>query len=233
VALASGEELSADLVISTIHPQAMVQLLDPDQLKASFRRRITSLANTGGMAAVHALVPAGSHATIDHNLFVVGTEPFGDARDLLYLQLRESEKSGYNLLSLLTSGHDRIWSSWSNTLTGRRGEQYQQAKAVFANRLVAEAEQTLGKLPGLEVLDVWTPLTVRDWNNSPDGSAYGVLRSSEQMLSAALLNRTSCEGLFQAGQSVLAPGILGTILGSLATVQFIVGPQRFRREVRI
>ena len=56
---------------------------------------------------------------------------------------------------------------------------------------------------------------------------------SGQMLSAALLNRTSLRGLYLAGQSVLAPGVLGTILGSLATVQFIVGPERFRSEVRV
>jgi hypothetical protein len=31
----------------------------------------------------------------------------------------------------------------------------------------------------------------------------------------------------------MAPGILGTIIGSLATVQFIIGPERFRREIKI
>ena len=83
------------------------------------------------------------------------------------------------------------------------------------------------------MLDVSTPLTIRDWANSPNGSAYGVMRSTEQLLSGAMLNRTSLQGLFLAGQSVMAPGILGTIIGSLATVQFIIGPERFRREVRI
>jgi hypothetical protein len=31
---------------------------------------------------------------------------------------------------------------------------------------------------------------------------------------------------------VLSPGILGTILGSFATVKFILGAERFRQEVR-
>ena len=91
----------------------------------------------------------------------------------------------------------------------------------------------MGPFHGLQILDIFTPLTIRDWVNSPEGSAYGVMRSSDQMLSAALLNRTSLRGLFLAGQSVLAPGILGTILGSFTTVKFIVGSERFRREVRI
>ena len=91
----------------------------------------------------------------------------------------------------------------------------------------------MGPFHGLQLLDIFTPLTIRDWVNSPEGSAYGVMRSSEQLLSAALLNRTSLRGLFLAGQSVLAPGILGTMLGSFTTVQFVVGAERFRREVRI
>jgi uncharacterized membrane protein YbaN (DUF454 family) len=31
----------------------------------------------------------------------------------------------------------------------------------------------------------------------------------------------------------MAPGILGTILGSLATTKFIVGTERFNQEVRL
>ena len=73
----------------------------------------------------------------------------------------------------------------------------------------------------------WKPLTTRDWVNSPQGSAYGVLRSSNQLLEASILNRTSVKGLFIAGQSVMAPGILGTILGSLGTVKLIIGPERY------
>jgi hypothetical protein len=31
----------------------------------------------------------------------------------------------------------------------------------------------------------------------------------------------------------MAPGVLGTIFGSMITAKFIVGPERFNREVRI
>jgi all-trans-retinol 13,14-reductase len=88
-----------------------------------------------------------------------------------------------------------------------------------------------GRLDGLEIIDTYTPLTLRDWVNTPDGSAYGVMKSHQQMLSAALLNSTSIKGLYLAGQSVMAPGILGTLLGSMATTKFIVGAERFEKEV--
>jgi phytoene dehydrogenase-like protein len=233
VTLASGESVDAPLVVGAIHPKEIVKLLAPEHVKPSYRRRIQALTDTRGMAAVHALVPADRHQAMAHNLFTVETEASGDVRDLLYIQLRPSERPDQNLLSLITSGHDDLWSSWRHTFSGRRGDAYMQAKTVFAQRLIARAEKTLGPFGEVRLLDVSTPLTIRDWVNSPGGSAYGVMRSTEQMLSAALLNRTSLQGLFLAGQNVLSPGLLGTILGSLVTVQFIIGPERFRKEVRI
>ena len=76
-------------------------------------------------------------------------------------------------------------------------------------------------------------MTIRDWVASPNGSAYGVLRSTDQLLKTASLNRTSVKGLYLAGQSVLAPGILGTALGSLMTVKDIVGNEEFKKLVII
>ena len=233
VTLASGDTIDADLVIGTLHPKEIVGLLPPESVKPSYRRRIQALKDTHGMAAVHALVPANRHPAIAHNLFAIQTDASGDASDVIYMQLRPSERPDQNLLSLITSGHEALWERWQHTVSGKRGDEYLQSKTDFAHRLLDQAEKITGPLGGVQLLDVSTPLTIRDWTSSPNGSAYGVMRSTEQLLSGALLNRTSLRGLFLAGQSVMAPGILGTIIGSLATVQFIIGPERFQREVRI
>jgi len=85
----------------------------------------------------------------------------------------------------------------------------------------------------LKILDAYTPLTMRDWVNAPGGSAYGVQRSAGQMLATALLNRTSVKGLYLAGQSVMAPGIIGTIMGSFSTVKLLLGQDEFEKKVRL
>jgi all-trans-retinol 13,14-reductase len=233
VRLASGETLDAPLLIGAVHPKEIIRLLGPEPIKPSYRNRIQALTDTGGMAAVHALVPGDRHPALAHNLFSVRTESTGDISDLLYVQLRPSEESGANLLSLITSGHEHLWSRWQDTVSGRRGEDYLQAKTDFAMEQIDRAGRIMGPFSGIRLLDVFTPLSIRDWVGSPGGSAYGVMRSERQMLSAALLNRTSLSGLFLAGQNVLAPGLLGTVIGSLVTVQLIIGSERFRREVRI
>lgn len=99
----------------------------------------------------------------------------------------------------------------------RRAKAYKAKKHPIAFDLIDKAERVVGPLKDVKLLDAYTPLTIRDRVHSPNGSAYGVQRTTDQLLSAALLNRTSLKGLYMASQSVLAPGILGTILGSFAT----------------
>lgn len=180
-----------------------------------------------GMFAAHVSVDASSHAEIPWNIFRIHTDENGAISDLQYYQLRKSGQPRKNLLTILTSGDPGRWEKWENTTTGHRGETYLREKEKCAWQLIREAEDILGLLQHPRLIDTYTPLTARDWVNSPGGSAYGVLRSSKQLLSAALLNRTAVRGLFLAGQSVMAPGILGTILGSLSTIRLIIGTERF------
>jgi all-trans-retinol 13,14-reductase len=229
VRLTSGRVLQAPLVVGAIHPKRVLGLLPERSLRPVYKNKILKMADTHGILSLHARVNAADLPEIRHNLFQIETGPGGIITDTLFIQVRRTGLAGKNLLSILTSGNTDLWRPWENTVTGRRGEAYRETKEKEARRLLGEAESILGKLRDPELLDVSTPLTVRDWVGSPGGSAYGVLHSTDQMPSVALLNRCLIPGLFFAGQSVLAPGILGTTLGSLWTVRSIIGPDRFRR----
>jgi len=231
--LESGESFDAPLVIGTVHPGIVMAMLSPQHVKPSYRRRIQGLVNTGGMFAVHAAVPADSNRPLPYNLFCLNAEDDGSVNDVIYTQLRPSSRPEKLAFSLITKGYRKRWARWKSTRSGRRGDAYEAEKLVLARQLIDAVQPLTGAINGLEIIDTYTPLTIRDWVNSPDGSAYGVMKSHQQMLSAALLNRTSIKGLYLAGQSVMAPGVLGTILGSLATTKFIVGQERFKDEIRI
>jgi len=231
--LENGEQYDAPLVVGTVHPNVVLGLLGSEKIKPSYRRRISGLENTDGMFGVNALVPTANHKPIPHNVFSMKADTDGTVNDVIYTQLRPSGRPESLLLTLITRGHDELWHPWNKTRTGYRGAGYEAAKMALAHDLIQKIEPITNQLKGLEVIDTYTPLTIRDWVNSPNGSAYGVMRSDRQMLSAALLNRTAVKGLYLAGQSVMAPGILGTILGSLVTAKFIVGPNRFNDEVQL
>jgi all-trans-retinol 13,14-reductase len=229
VRLNSGRELRAPIVIGAVHPKIILGMLPEQAVKPSYCKRIARLEDTHGICAVHLSVDSADHPAMDHNLFKIQTLPDGNIADIIFYQMRESENKGRNLLSILTEGKDNLWEKWVDSRTGCRGRDYQEAKTREAEKRIVEAQSLFGSLGDYEILDIYTPLTIRDWVGSTEGSAYGVQRSAKQILSAALLNRTAVKGLFLAGQSVLAPGILGTIMGSLVTVKFIIGPKWFKK----
>ncbi len=229
----SGRKMDADIVIGAIHPQMVLKMLPDGAVKPSYRNRIQKLQNTHSVLSVHASVDATVHPEIPYNIFNIDTDSAGNIQDLKYYQIRKTDRQGKSLLSILTSGHDELWQPWQESQSSRRGSEYNSLKKEYAEQLLKEASAILGEFSNLKLLDVATPLTIRDWMNSPDGSAYGVLRSSSQTLATAMLNRTAVKGLSLAGQNVLAPGVIGTIMGSFSTVKLILGPKNFIKNVKI
>ncbi len=231
IRLRSGRVLSAPVVVGAIHPKTVIGILPESSEQPLYRSRITGLADTRGFFCVHAEVDAASHSEIPHNLFAFKSDQTGNIVSLIYYQIRKTRKPGSNLLTILTSGNTGFWMRWKNSRSGHRGPDYLKAKTDRGMMLIREYENRFGRLIGMKYLDAYTPLTIRDWVNSPNGSAYGVSRSYTQMLATAMLNRTPIKGLFLAGQSVMAPGILGTIIGSLTTALCIMGPEAFQKTV--
>jgi len=223
VRLRMGETIPASIVVSAIHPQKTLELLPPGAVRPSFRNRISRLANTESGLCVHALVPARQVPELPHNVFS-WRPPYRQVEQVFY-QVRHTERPEWSLLTIIKAENIRVWSRWEETLTRRRGAEYEAEKERIAGQLLRDAEDVLGPLPGARVIDVYTPLTIRDWMDTPEGSSYGVSRSVKQRFQAALLSRTPLKGLSCAGQSVLAPGILGCAAGAFMTAAFIVGKE--------
>ncbi len=233
VELNSGLTINAPLVIAAVHPKMMINLLPQGAVKPAYIKRISKLVDTDGVFSVHLGVDASHHKELPHNIFKLQTENDGTLSNMAFYQLRESEKKGMNLLTIIENDYYDKWIDWENTFTGKRGDEYISKKNERADKLINDAAGIFGPISGTKILDIYTPLSIRDWMNSPNGSAYGVLRSSQQMIRSAMLNYTQVKGLYIAGQSVQAPGILGTAIGSLNTVKYIIGPERFREEVNV
>jgi all-trans-retinol 13,14-reductase len=231
VVLKSGRTLRASTVIGAIHPKTLLPLLPAGAVRPAYIDRILQLQDTHGVFCAHFSVKAQDHKEIPYNVFKVETDGTGGISDVVFYQLRTSEQPGVNIFSMITSIESEAWQPWENTRTGHRGRDYIEAKKKKADELIRKAASLFGPFKDSRYLDACTHLTLRDWVHTPGGSAYGVLRSTRQLTRAAMLNRTSIQGLHLAGQSVLAPGVFGTTLGSFHTVRHIIGPDRFGREV--
>lgn len=233
IQLKSGEILRAPIVIGAIHPKMLLEMLPKGATRPSYRKRILQLENTIGILGLVVEVDAISHKEIPYNIFKVDTDKYGKITDIKFYQIKKIKKTGKNILSILIPNKFELWKRWENTVSGHRGDDYLDIKRKKALKLITEAEEIFGAFHKVNLIDIYTPLTIRDWANSPNGSAYGVLRSSQQLLSAELVNRTNVKGLFLAGQNAKAPGIIGAIIGSFSTVKLIIGPDEFEKRISL
>lgn len=232
VRLTSGILLSADAVVAAVHPKILLNLLEPDALKSSYRQRIANLKETEGVVAVQISVDASAHPEIDHNIYQRYNDEKELIKDGIFYQLRQSNDKDVNLISIFTRSLYSEWSKWENTISGKRGKDYEEKKLSIGQDLLQKANEVFGGLKNARILDVFTPLTLRDYVNCPEGSCYGVMRSSAQLLKIASLSKPLISGLFLAGQNAVAPGVLGTILGSFNAVRQIIGASRFAEEIK-
>jgi phytoene dehydrogenase-like protein len=230
IRLASGKMLAAPRIVAAIHPKAVLTMLPDGAVMPRHARRIMRLDDTGGLFAAHVVLDAATHPAQSHNVYRLSADRDGLLKDGVFYQLRPGggDKS---LLMIITNSPFSEWRQWEDTTTGRRGLAYNDEKARRAGRLLKGAEGIFGSLAGAKVLDAYTPLTIRDWVNSPQGSPYGIMRSSRQLSSEAALHRQLVGGLYFAGQNALSPGVLGTLLGSFQAVRQMIGYDRFSREI--
>lgn len=231
VILESGTNLPANAVIAAIHPKILLKLLDENALRDSYRRRILGLKETQGVISVNVSVNAAAHPEINHNIYRLQKDENGIIQDGVFYQLRGGNSSGSNLLSIITKSLYSDWSLWENTTSGKRGKDYEEKKMSIARNLLKKAEEIFGNLQDAQILDVYTPLTVRDYVNAPEGACYGAMRSSRQLLKVISLNNIPIAGLCLAGQNALAPGVMGCLLGSFNAARQIIGAEKFAREI--
>ena len=199
VILESGTALPADAVVAAIHPKILLNLLDENDLRESFRRRILGLKETEGVIAVQISVDAAKHPEINHNIYRLHRDENGFIEDGVFYQLREGNSHGANLLSIITKSLYSEWSQWENTVSGQRGKDYEEKKMSIADSLLKKAQEIFGDLKDARIIDVYTPLTIRDYVNCPEGACYGIMRSSRQLLKAISLNNIPISGLVSCG----------------------------------
>jgi len=230
VRLESGTTIAASTIVSGIHPKALARMLPDGALPGSYRAGLDRLEETQGALCVVALVDSALHPPTDYNAFRVQGMPRQELQGS-YAQLRPSGKPGLTRLTVLNESAYADWSRWHDTRTGRRGAEYRAEKARQGQIALKEAEATIGPIHDAQIIDVWTPLTLRDWVRAPEGGTYGVRHSIRDGLEFLVLARPPLEGLFQVGQNAIAPGLLGTSMGVLRVVGAISGREAVRELI--
>ncbi len=228
VRLKSGRSLTGKKILAGIHPKILLPMLPSGVLPVTYEEGLKKLEETGSAVCVHLLVDKQQQEARGYNMFRIHKVD-GVNIDGTFLQVRQSERAGYNLLTIIRGSEYSDWKQWHDTLTGNRDSEYQKAKMDAALSMIEIAAKVLGPLGDYAILDISSPLTMRDWAASPEGSIYGLMRSVTNDLQFAVLTRMPVRSLYLVGQNAIAPGLLGVTLSVLRGVGEVAGRARFQK----
>jgi all-trans-retinol 13,14-reductase len=240
IVLEDERSLPVDGVVFTAHPALLPAMLPPHAVRPAFANRLRSLEDTFSTFTFFCASKAPLPPIQGSNLFIctesgieAGFEPdCVPEKGPFYITggVRDPGRSTDAARGFLAfaPGSAAAFAPWENSRTGNRPESYKKFKA---EKLASLWETITGFFPEAkeaEILDGATPLTNRDYLSAPGCGLYGTKHSVRQF---SPLPVTRIPNLWMAGQSVIAPGILGAMISGAVACGFIVGMDTLRREL--
>lgn len=230
VITAKGAHFPADLVVSTLHPQALMSLLpDTKLLRSAYRKRIAALPNTVGCFTLYLAFRPESLPYLNGNQYVYRSSPWDSEdygtddwpRGFLYMhQCDEAGQQWATTAEIISYVRYEEMAPWLDTFVGHRGGSYEAWKAQRTEQLLTALEQ---QFPGTRacIARIYSssPLTYRDYTGTVGGSLYGIARDLSLGAAGRVGTRTRIPNLLLAGQSVNSHGILGTLVGTHLVVE--------------
>jgi all-trans-retinol 13,14-reductase len=234
--LSNGEEVSCDHCIFTIHPQEILKILPRDHLTKAFVSRVSDFESSVGIFSVYGVVETGDSPRDAGDAFgpsILSLFPHcglnelidpGNRGDQALVIMRSLENVNGKACAILNACEVSFverYREWRDSRLGKRPAAYLEYKE---RRIEEIRDRILGAYPAYRgcyrVVAAATPLTFRDYLNSPDGSAYGVKQKIGQF---NLFGRLPLRNTYAAGQSSLLPGLVGAMMSSFIVGRKIIG----------
>jgi all-trans-retinol 13,14-reductase len=244
VLLKNGEEMPGDYFISNMHPARMVEIVESNLLRKSYRDRIAGLNNTVSNFTVYIAFKTDAAPYLNSNFYHYDTpadvwrvkdyrqETFPSS--FLYMHLCSSEDQQFAGAAVLISYMNFAdVAQWAGTKIGRRGADYEEFKREKAEKLLDLLERQIpGTRQNIAHYYTSTPLTYLDYTGTERGAMYGVLRDCNETIHSLVSQRTRIPNLFQTGQNVNSHGILGVIIGSILTSGELLGVNNIVKQIK-
>jgi phytoene dehydrogenase-like protein len=232
--LNTGEEISADTCVFTIHPKEILRILPEKHFSRAFAGRISGFESSMGIFSVFAAIKKGINdpypdagvTTLfpngDMNLLL---DPAYRGEQALVIIKSPRQDDGRRAVCILEPSFPEQVSLWSMSCRRERPQAYLDYKEQQVESIKSHIFRVLPAYQeSLDVVDAASVLTCKDYLNSPDGSAYGIKQKIGQF---NLIGKLPLHNLFAAGQSALLPGIIGAMMSSLIVGRSVVGKKQY------
>ena len=243
-----GEKFFGDLFISNVHPVKTIEMTASDMIKKAYRSRIKGLDNSISTFYVNVVLKKNSLKYVNHNYYYFAennawcvlnyTEenwPRGYALFFTAPSKGDEYAEAVTLMTYMRFSDVEKWAHTFNTVSSEvsRGEDYETFKKEKAEKLFDLVEE---KFPGfkssIQSYYTATPLSVRAYIGTDDGSLYGIVKDYREPMRTFISPRTKIPNLFLTGQNLNLHGVLGVTVSAVLTCSEILGIDYIVSKIR-
>ena len=237
--LDDGAELRGQICIWSAHPAAMIRCVEDGAFRPVFKRRINELQETVSALILFGIAEKPVKSLQGRSIYLWPESDYsqvlsgktGMDDNAVFLSAGQTlGRNGEQGITAIMPYSIEKFSRWQDSGRKNRPQEYLDFKA----EVMAEFEkQVFARCPELrnkvEFIDAATPLTLCDYCHSPYGSLYGAAHTVSQYNP---LPATKIKGLLLAGQSIIAPGVMGAVVSAYLTCGFIYGHEKIHKELQ-
>jgi all-trans-retinol 13,14-reductase len=136
----------------------------------------------------------------------------------------ERRYPGRSTIEAITFTPYEWFKPWENTAWKKRGADYEELKTKLSERLLdtlyKHAPATRGRV---DIAELSTPLTTKNFANHPTGEIYGLAHTPERLEQRWLQPRTPIKGLYLTGADVCSAGLVGALMGGVLCSSAVLG----------
>ena len=244
----TGEKYFGKVFISSIHPQKTMEMTDSSMIKKAYRSRLQKMQNSVSAFYVSVVLKKNRIKYEDRNYYYFKehdawstlnytpeTWPTGYA---FYFSATSRGNEYADAITLMSYMHFSDVEKWKDTFNtvlyeDSRGEEYEAFKREWAMKLFESVEKRFpGFMDAIENYYVATPLTLRDYMGTDDGSMYGVVKDYREPLRTFISPRTKIPNLLLTGQNLNLHGVLGVSVSAIVTCSEIIGGDELLEKIR-
>lgn len=234
--------LPADIIISSIHPNRTIELIDSKLIRPAFKNRISSIPNTVGGFSVYLKFKPESMPYLNSNFYGYKTRTAWNCEKytsenwpLGYLFMhfcnQENPKWAQSGVILSYMNMEDV-ARWKGTKVMHRGEDYETFKQQHAQQLLKLVEKAFpGITDHIENYFTSTPLTYLDYTGTEAGSMYGVVKDIHAGPAYRVPHKTKIPNLYLTGQNINSHGMLGVLVGSIVTCSELLTAEKIYQQI--
>lgn len=231
-----GIQYQALQYISALHPATTLHLMDPSQFTKAYRTRMQSMPNTYSAFILFAKLKKNTFPYLNSNMYctddydqiwkVGNYKPEEWPMGMMVMTPPESvgeEESAEKIIVNCLMNFEDV-RRWENTTTLHRGKEYEIFKKNCEQQVLRKLEKYFpGVCDKIESYFSATPLTIRDYTGSKEGSLYGYVKDYRALEQSHISPYTKVKNLLLTGQNLNLHGILGVPLNAMITVACMTG----------